>query len=108
MVTFFENSDTFLIQFCLSIFQSSRTSLSSQHRSAPICQIRAGSVPGHCERAAVEAQVVGQADREGAGQLQEDARLVLRRQCHHAAQVTHTEERRTCQADVLLTSCYPL
>ena len=40
-------------------------------------QVRAGAEPGHRQRAAVQAQVLGQADGEGAGLLPQDARLVL-------------------------------
>ena len=91
--------------FCV---QGARDVVHTQHRPETVRQVRAGPVPGDRQRAAEQTQVLGQAHGEGEGLLQEDARLVLRRQCHHAAQVTHTEERRTCQADVLLTSCYPL
>ena len=72
--------------------QSAGAALCPQHRPEAVRQVRAGPEPGHRLRAPLQAQVLGQAHREGPGQLQEDARLVLRRQRDHAPQVPDPQE----------------
>lgn len=64
-----------------------------QHRTEAVRQVHPGAVPGDGQRAALQAQALGQAHREGQGQLQENARLGLRRQRHHAPQESHPQER---------------
>ena len=80
-----------------------RAALCPQHRPETVRQVCAGSEPGHGVRASLQAQVLGQADREGPGQLQEDARLGLRRQCDHAPQVPDPQEGGARAANVELT-----
>ena len=78
------------------MFQSSRTSVCSQYRAAPVREVRAGLVPGHCQRTPLQAKVLGKVDGEGPGLLQENARLGLRRTGHSASQDTYSPKRRTC------------
>ena len=82
--------------------QGSGDAVHTQHRAAAVRQVRAGAEPGHRQRAAVQAQVLGQADGEGAGLLPQDARLVLRRRCDHAAQVPDPPQGRAGAAAVQL------
>ena len=89
-------------------FQSSGAALSPQHRSEAVRQVCAGSEPRHSLRAALQAQVLGQAHREGQGQLQEDARLVLRRQRNHAPQVPDPQEGGASTSNVELALSSPL
>ena len=93
------------IQKC---FQSSGVALSPQHRAEAFRQVRAWPEPGHSLRAALQAQVLGQAHREGPRQLQEDARLVLRRQRDHAPQVPDPQEGGARAANVELAAGSPL
>ena len=79
---------------------SAGAALCPQHRAEAVRQVRAGPEPGHRLRAPLQAQVLGQAHREGPGQLQEDARLVLRRQRDHAPQVPDPQEGGARAADV--------
>lgn len=65
-----------------------RAAVRAQHRPETVRQVRAGAVARHGVRTAVQAQALGQADREGSRLLPQDARVGLRRGRHHAAQIT--------------------
>ena len=89
-------------------FQSAWASLCPQHRAEAVRQVRAGPEPGHRLRAPLQAQVLGQAHREGPGQLQEDARLVSRRQRDHAPQDPDPQEGGADAYHVELAASSPL
>ena len=57
--------------------QGAGDAVHTQHRAAAVRQVRAGAEPGHRQRAAVQAQVLGQADGEGPRLVSKNARLVL-------------------------------
>ena len=66
--------DKFFNEFLFDV-QGARAAVRAQHWSAPVRQVRARPLPGDRQRAPLQAQVLGQAHGEGAGLLQEDARL---------------------------------
>lgn len=73
--------------------EGARTAVHPQRGPEVVRQVRAGTVAGDGVGVAFQAEAVGQADGEGQGQLQEDARVGVRRERGTASQVAHSKER---------------
>lgn len=67
-----------------------RAAVGAQHRSETVREVRARALAGDGVRAALEAEALGQVDRERPGFVQKDARVGVRRGGHHVTEVAYS------------------